>query len=250
MEWLSGRNDDALAVILRSASIDDGKGGTVILRAKRLLRDIAQSAVTRKTGLGWKNREAWIKLAALLEILTGGGHTGALTVFDEYIGEGGGDFSLGNEARESLEMAMLLMLYRYGIVLNNAMPTSVLRTRVERAFERYPSNSILLGLFLEGEKGQGIWGKVREEMGEGPASKVKGIWRRVEELWMAGWERSRWKEQIERVRSNLAAAVIHERYTIRYYRCCRCASLTHFTVLEAAQSCGACTLNLRSGPVN
>ncbi|TFK77225.1 hypothetical protein BDN72DRAFT_830394 [Pluteus cervinus] len=201
MEWLSGNDDEALSVVLRSAEIE-GRGGTSILRAKRFLKDSANALVEPRR---WKDREAWVKLAALLEILTGAGHIGALAIFEEQLGK-----DVACVARESMTMASLLLIHQYVTVRSHPMPTSVLRDRVGKGLEEYPSNSVILGLFLEGEKGQGVWGRVREELGES-RGRTKDMTRRVEEVWVAGWEQSRWAEEVERTRSGLAAAVTHER---------------------------------------
>ncbi|KAJ7786181.1 hypothetical protein B0H16DRAFT_21301 [Mycena metata] len=47
-------------------------------------------------------------------------------------------------------------------------------------------------------------------LGEGGGIE-KGILRRVEEVWVAGWDMSRWEAEIERTRTGLAAAVDSER---------------------------------------
>ncbi|KAF9015505.1 NRDE-2, necessary for RNA interference-domain-containing protein [Cyathus striatus] len=85
---------------------------------------------------------------------------------------------------------------------------NILRERVERGLEEYPSNSVILGIFLEGEKGEGVWGRVRGILGGG---EMKDVARRVEEVWIAGWEKGRWMGEVERTRSGLAAAVETER---------------------------------------
>ncbi|KAG6818044.1 hypothetical protein H0H87_009199 [Tephrocybe sp. NHM501043] len=199
MEWLNGDPARALQLILRSAGVE-GQGGVAVLRCKRGLDDAI------KGEQAWKDREGWIKLRALLELLTAGDVTSALKVFDSHlIWE-----RKKGPCRESLLVACLLIVYRYGVGLKNPIPPAVLRHRVEKAMEEYPSNSIILGLFLEGERGQGMWGRVREILGES-ATKKKDLARRVEEVWIAGWEKGRWMEKVERTRSGLAAAVDTER---------------------------------------
>ncbi|KAG5636350.1 hypothetical protein H0H81_008346 [Sphagnurus paluster] len=199
MEWLSGNTTQALNVIMRAAGVE-GQGGLAVLRCKRGLDDAAKDEVD------WKEREGWIKLRGLLELLVGAGAPAALAVFDHHLF---GERKKGAR-RESLTTASLIMVYQYGVVLKNAMPPAVLRQRVEKALDEYPSNSVLLGLFLEGEKGQGVWGRVRRLLGDNDR-KTKDVARRVEEVWIAGWERGRWKAEIERTRSGLADAVENER---------------------------------------
>ncbi|RDB29182.1 Protein NRDE2 [Hypsizygus marmoreus] len=199
MEWIAGHSVQALQVVLRAVGVES-QGGIAALRAKRGLDDAIKGEAQ------WKLREAWIKLRALLEVLSTSEPSAALRVFDDHLF---GERKIGVR-RESLIVACLLMLYHYGVTLKNPMPPSMLRQRVEKALEEYPSNSVILGLFLEGERGQGIWGRVRGILGEN-GGKMKDVVRRVEEVWIAGWERGRWRSEIERTRSGLAAAVESER---------------------------------------
>ncbi|KAG6878633.1 hypothetical protein C0993_001156 [Termitomyces sp. T159_Od127] len=204
MDWLNGDSEQALQTILRSAGLQ-GHGGVAVLRCKRGLEDAIKGEEE------WKDREGWIKLRALLEILTGRDITSALQVFDDYLN---GEYGQG-PCRESLLVACLLTVYQYSVVLKNSMAPSVLRQRVEKAMEEYPSNSIILGLFLEGERGQGVWGRVRMVLGES-SSKAKDVARRVEEVWIAGWDKGRWSGEIERTRSGLANAIESERTRASY----------------------------------
>jgi hypothetical protein len=217
MEWLAGLSDAALKVIMQSVGVD-GTGGVVVLRARRNLEEAAAAEVR------WKNQEAWIKLLALLEVLTLSTDA-ALSVFDCHLAT----LESGSVAHESLTVACLVMLYRHGNVLKNAIPPAMLRARVEKALGMYPSNTVVLGMFLEGEKGQGVWGRVRDILGEGAVGGVLGgkdVSRRVMEVWIAGWERGRWEGEKERIRSGLAAAVESERYVISLH----CMSSTHSTI--------------------
>lgn len=197
MEWLTGHSDQALNIVLRSVNVD-GRSGILLLRGMRKL----EAAIEGENM--WKQREGWIKLRALLELLTDNGPSAALHVFDKYLPDAKGN------GHESLTVACLLMLYHYSVKLRNPMPPSVLRERVRKALEEYPSNSVILGLFLEGEKGRGVWGGVRGILGES-GGQTKDVARRIQEVWITGWERGRWASEIERTRSGLAAAVESER---------------------------------------
>ena len=197
MEWMAGHSDQALNVILRSVGVD-GRSGILLLRGIRNLEAAIEDEAV------WKKREGWIKLRALLELLTANGPTAALNVFDKHLRD------TKKNGHESLTVACLLMLYQYSVKLRNSMPPSVLRERVKEALEEYPSNSVILGLFLEGEKGRGVWGGVRGILGES-GGKTKDVARRIQEVWIIGWERGRWTSEIERTRSGLAAAVESER---------------------------------------
>lgn len=210
LEWLAGNDDGTLKIILRSVEMEDGISGVTLLRAKRALDDAAGTPVSHKNEkLCMKEQEAWVKLRALLEILTTQDVASMLQVFDRSIRAK----DHLDVASEGLVVASLVMFYRYGYVLKNPVSPIILRDRASEALEVYPWNSVILAVFLECEKGQGVWGRVRGMLGdsEGSIGKTKNIARRVEEVWIAGWERGRWRNEIERTRSGLAGAVESER---------------------------------------
>ena len=205
MEWLEGGDEQTLKVILSSVGLEAPATGITILRTKRSLEAMMAST---KLSSQWKEYEAWTKLRALLDLLTSQDPTSALVVFDQSLEK-------GSCANESLITAALILLYFYSVVLKMPTPPSILRERAESAVELYPSNSIILGIFLEAEKGQGIWGRVKATLGSNPG-RTKDVARRAEEVWMAGWQQGRW--QVERARNGLATAVEHERYGITFPR--------------------------------
>ncbi|KAH7885897.1 NRDE-2, necessary for RNA interference-domain-containing protein [Phlebopus sp. FC_14] len=205
MEWLAGDQDVALRLVMRSGNVD-GSGGMMILRAKRNLEDIINAPHVQ-----WKDREAWVKLRALIELLASLSPPAVLAIFDN-------QSRRGESAREyeSLMVASLVMLYNHSIVIHAPTSPSVLRDRLQVAIETYPSNTIIIGMFLEAEKGHGVWGRVREQLGQNAASRCTGaeektVARRVAEVWVAGWEKGRWECEVERTRSGLTAAVESER---------------------------------------
>lgn len=207
MEWLAGKDAEALHVVMKAAGVE-GEGGLGTLRAKRSLEDVING---QRQNEAWKDREAWIQIQALLVLLVGG-LPAALQVFDRYKDH----HEIDDVARESLTVAGILMTYRYGVVLRNPMPPVLLRDRAAAALESYGSNSLVLAMFLEAEKGQGVWGRVRSMLGDEVAGsghwKEKDVARRVEEVWIAGWEKGRWSGEVERTRKGLAGATESERY--------------------------------------
>ncbi|KAJ3515279.1 hypothetical protein NLJ89_g1854 [Agrocybe chaxingu] len=202
MEWLAGDDQQALNVVLKSVGMQGVTSGITVLRAKRALEDLAHSS---RTETSWKAQEAWIKLTALLELLTGGQPETISATFDKFA-----TINHEHAVQESLATSSLLMLYCYGFILKRPMPPVLLRERAHAAFEMYSNNSIILGLLLEAEKGQGVWGRMRALLG-GNDGKAKDVARRIEEVWVAGWEKSRWLGEVERTRNGLATAVEHER---------------------------------------
>ncbi|KAF7306805.1 hypothetical protein MIND_00472200 [Mycena indigotica] len=185
MEWLEGQSDATTRVLLLSVGIE-GTGGVPVLRAKRSLDD----NIKRTEG---SLVEAWIKLRAMLEMSTSGPEL-AIQVF------------ANNRSSESLVLAKLLLLYRYGMVLRRPMRPGLFRDSVESAVQQFPGNSILLGLFLESQRGQVMWGKVRNRL----VHEEKNVVQRLQDVWIAGWD-GRWEMQVERTRSGLSAAIDGER---------------------------------------
>ncbi|KAF8973700.1 NRDE-2, necessary for RNA interference-domain-containing protein [Flammula alnicola] len=216
MEWLAGGDQTALNIILKSVGMEGPDSGITILRAKRSLEDEADAA---KASTGWKEHEGWVRLRALLELLTGHGPVAALEVFDKYL-----SFDYGGPSRESLTTASLMMIYCHGVVLKKPMPPSILRERAHPAFEDYPNNSIILGVLLEAERGQGVWGRVRAMLG-GNDGKVKDVARRIEEVWVAGWEKGRWLSEHERTRASSVIWRIYIEFEIRVHELQRAKKL-------------------------
>lgn len=222
MEWLAGQYEASQTVILKSVGVD-GPLGVNILRAKRQLeenieRSPANSSLGKDRSDPWERRThrmAWIKSRALLELLTSS-LPAALTVLDNHME--GIDVSsvIGAHELESLMMVSLALIYHYGSTLRNAYPPEILRERAGKALLLYHSNSFVIRMFLEGERGQGLWGKVREQLGEVVVDgevRDKDLMRRVVDLWIeSGWEHGRWQLEKERARSGLNNAVKHERY--------------------------------------
>ncbi|CAL1695334.1 unnamed protein product [Somion occarium] len=204
LEWLSGNADAAMQVVLRSTGTQ-GSGGIATLRAKRHLDDV----ISQHESSRWKEREGWIKLRALLELLSSSIHTAV-----SYLDSMQQSMDSGSVAHESLTTAVLLFVYYDGIVLRNPIPPVLLRERVEHAMDLYPNNTIILGLFLEAQKGQGVWGRMRALLGEqnNPGmTKEKDVARRIAEVWVASWEKGRWEAEQERTRNGLSNAVQNDR---------------------------------------
>ncbi|CCL98994.1 uncharacterized protein FIBRA_01002 [Fibroporia radiculosa] len=204
MEWLAGGSDVAIEVLVRSTA-GQGTSGVAILRAKRYLQE--SLAITSQET--WKTRELRLKIWALLELLTASPHS-ALSVFDTQISK----LTPQTISHESMTAASVLFLYNHSAVLRNPMPPALFRERAERAVDLYPNNTVLLGLFLEAEKGRGIWGRVRAMLSENtgtPLLKEKDIMRRMAETWVTGWGIGGWEAEQERARSGLSAAVQSER---------------------------------------
>ncbi|KAL5495358.1 hypothetical protein ACEPAI_821 [Sanghuangporus weigelae] len=204
MEWLLSKNDAALGIVLRSAGQPNERSDINVLRSKRRLEELCQQNVVPK----WRHRLKWIKLRVLLECLVGTLDT-TIEVMQKYLATE----TPRTLRHESMTVVSLLMVYHHTVTLHNPAPPSILRGLVREALEDYPSNSIVIGLFLECEKGESVWGRVRTMMSEKPsgALREKSVARRLIEVWIAQWEEGRWLGEVERVRAGLEAAVTSDR---------------------------------------
>lgn len=229
MEWTAGRADGALQVVLRSAGVDvqAQASGIGVLRAKRHLDDLISThpAATPNESTSWRAHEAHVKLRALLELLTSSPES-ALSVLDSALAR---PAHLPPRTHEHLTLFGLALLHTHTILLRHPSPPLTLRTRAARALARYASNTAVLAIWLETQKGQAVWGRVRALLADGPSVAVradedeegsgqgvrrteKDLMRRVAEMWIAGcWEEGRWEAEQERVRSGLSGAVQDER---------------------------------------
>ena len=222
-EWLAGSDNRARAVILRAARLDaSGTGAMATLRAKRWLEDKMKS---QESVMEWKERESWACLRALLEVLSGG--TAAveegMEVIKSYIKERG----LEGVPRESACTRMVLLGWQHATVLGRHMRRAAMRNSVVQVvmdLERAEGgmNTAILGVFLEGEKGESVWGRVRALVGESATIKGdershafksgdKGVTRRIWEVWLANWERGGWEGEKERIRNSLGIGVEEDR---------------------------------------
>ena len=205
MEWLLSKSDAALEIVLRSAGQPNERSGVNILRAKRRLEELCQPSFVSE----WRYRLKWVKLRLLLELLVGTLDK-AIEVFRRFLERE----IVGSLHHESLSVAFLVTVYHYTTTLRNAASPSILRGLVRESLDDYPNNSVVIGLFLECEKGESVWGRVRAMTGENSSDGLgeKSVARRLIEVWVAQWEEGRWLGEVERVRAGLEAAVTSDRY--------------------------------------
>lgn len=219
MEWLANREEAAQLVILRSVGILSGSP-TNILRAKRILED---RAVLSKD---WRVQEAWICLRALLDIVFlshAHGLEEAVRRLKTFIQKN----SLTGVPRESVWTRIFLLVWKHTTLLKRQYRRNELRDLIKDAvidMEREGRmNSVILGAFLQSERGESVWGRVRALTGEyglsGQKQKepstdpiVKGTGRRIWEVWLICWERTDWREEKERIRKSMMTAVADQRY--------------------------------------
>ena len=202
--WLQGNDASAVQLIASALGIEGIIEGVGLLRVKRAVH--SQLDLQQVGSLEWG---AWVKTRCLLELLTTSVDPveHCLTLFDALVG----DVPPSSPPHEAMTVACCVMLYHYSVTLKATVQPAILRDRVQKSLESYPENTILLALFLESEKGQGVWGRVRSLLDED--SPGVGISRVMWAVWAEGWEFGRWGP--ERVRARLEKAVSSERYVPR-----------------------------------
>lgn len=199
--WLRGNNTSAVQLIAHVLGVEGSVEGVGLLRVKRAVH----SQLDRQQ-VGSSEWGAWVKTRCLLELLTTSVDPveHCLALFDALVS----DVPPPSRPHETMTVASCVMLFHHSVILKATMQPSILRNRVQKSLELYPENTILLALFLESEKGQGVWGRVRSLLDED--SQGKGISQIAWEVWAEGWEVGRWEP--ERVRTKLEKAVASERY--------------------------------------
>jgi len=205
MEWLAGDDERARSVIFRAAGAGGSGGAMALLRVNRALEEKMRSVAN------WKEREAWACLRALLDVLAGGAHAieDGMQILEKYIQE----VALDALQRESAWTRMLLLEWKHAAQLRRQVRRGPVRKVVERALREVEEgggiNTIALGVFLEGEKGESVWGRVRALLAE--SGEEKSLVRRIWEVWLANWKIGKWEEERERIRTSLGIAVNEDR---------------------------------------
>lgn len=257
MEWLTGDDNRARAVILRALGWESAAGPMAILRAKRGLEERMRS---QYSALEWKERESWVCLRALLEVVSSGGTRtveAGMEVFKGYVSE----LNLEGVPRESAWTRMALLGWKHGTMLGRRMKRAAVRNTVAQMvieLERVGGgvNTAILGVFLEGEKGESVWGRVKALVGEGAMtrdikgltfkSSEKGVARRVWEVWLASWESGKWEGEKERIRNSLGIGIEEDGYVFFSFLIRFQGRISSRAGHVHPQSYGAFTLNLRS----
>lgn len=198
LQWVSGCEDDALDVILRSTGQRDGRNTIVVLRAKRHLEEHVAEVTN------WRAKLRICKLRILLELLTGTLQS-AIEVGRQHLST----VNRSGALHEGLTVGILVMVFHYTKTMRNYAAPRVLRELAQEAIQLYPDDTIVIGIFLESEKGEAVWGRVRRVLGD--RGQPKSVVRRVFEVWVAGWDIGRWEGEIEGVRAALEDAVTSDK---------------------------------------
>ncbi|KAG9013368.1 hypothetical protein FRB90_006089, partial [Tulasnella sp. 427] len=167
MEWLTGDTSAAQKIIIRAVEGSASAGtisGTVLLKTKKALEVIVRERV-RSGEEGVKELVPLVNLQAVLELLAGANPEVALARYQL-------DFPLTLPPHrqrclsESLALASTLLLFHHTHSLRATAPPSIFRQHCTSAVRPWPSNTIILGMWLESEKGETVWGRVRTTIRE------------------------------------------------------------------------------------
>lgn len=160
-QWLADANEEVVKISCL-AGCGEKKAiysGMDILRSKQSFDELLD---TRLKG-NQSAVKALTQLRFLLELTTGNVES-LLTTYDLRIKKAR---ILNRELEEITLVVMLRLLWRHVILLRNPFPRSSIRDRVQDAIGRFPSNTVLLGIFLECERGEAVWGRVGAVLGDG-----------------------------------------------------------------------------------
>jgi nuclear exosome regulator NRDE2 len=226
MEWLERRDDDAMRLLLSAVGISmplsdpNPTSSSVsiqipLLRARKAYdRALMMSnAVAPGTTVATMNPKTYISVLncfALLEILHTRSVSATLELYTQYQSspaslEPAATSSATTRSRrfldETLTVSSSLLILHFTHTLRNVSPPALLRKHVSEAMRRYPGNSILLGVWLESERGEAVWGRVRSGVAdvvlgqgvkEGRRGKGVSVTRVLWSVWVEKWERGVW----------------------------------------------------------
>lgn len=182
---------------------------TGLLRAKRNFKGRLDSIMSSPPPEADKQLPDVVALAnmgALLEILSGGDVATALTWYQLLPGL---DASRGDHVprlQESIAIASSRLLFYHVKTLHAQVPPALLRDHTRSVIDCFPDNSILLGTWLESERGETVWGRVRQALsqkilkatteGLSPTTACWGVWHETRDV--SHWEVERARALLKR----------------------------------------------------
>ncbi|KAF8761004.1 Peptidase family M41 [Rhizoctonia solani] len=210
MEWVQDKSEDALQVVLMAA---DASAPTPIeiLRAKRIYDASFKDDFSNDP----MARVALVKLRALLELLSTKSLASTLAIYNHHLQTP--QFLHHTAEHEALVLSATLCAFHYSRTLGNPCPPNILRDQATAAIKLYPGNTTLLGLFLESERGEKVWGRVRtavsdiilqEDLKDDMKTEVS-LARILWAVWVESWEHGSYEQ--ERVRNVLSKAISDHR---------------------------------------
>lgn len=195
--WFSGEEPKGRQLLAQFLGVNPSLGGINLLRAKKELD--SRVSMYEVFSSQW---EACFRLRFFLE-LGSGTLQDALRIADLELSS----VPAASSVHESLTTWLCLTLFNLAQSKGMIIPPAILAEHTSFAMKQYPNNTIILGLFLESERGQGIWGRVRGLLDETENPTLilsQSISRIAWEVWAEGWSHGPW--QSERVRAKLEKA--------------------------------------------
>ncbi|KAF8317311.1 hypothetical protein DL93DRAFT_551181 [Clavulina sp. PMI_390] len=180
MEWLEKQNEAALRVLFAAVNVpfspelQSGDSRVALLRARKAYDLLLQTS----DGAGGSTKASLLFCLSLMELI----HTNDIPRTLDLISDGfrrilltsslltDPSSSSDNPAEaeihrhvleERISMRSALLLYRYAFVLRNANRPMDIRQSVAEAIKKHPGNTLILGAWLESERGEAVWGRVR-----------------------------------------------------------------------------------------
>lgn len=207
MEWLN--RDTAAAVRVLCAAVDlspsqdHSDARFTLLRARG-----AYNLVLRSGGLDGHTKAALLQCLALLELIHTNDIPRTLKIFSNNSTLAA---DINNPAEfhvleERLAVGSALLIFRYTQILRNAYRPVDFRDHISHLMTKFAGNTLLLGIWLESERGEALWGRVRKGVadavlgngeipGSGPtrsAITAVSVARWTWAVWVETWERGAW----------------------------------------------------------
>ena len=221
MQWIRGAHTSSARILCAAVDVTVPSDATdtriALLRSRRAYDGALK---TGDVAIGVK--ACLVQCLALLELIHSHDVTRALAVYADYKSIIGASASDSREFRivdERLAVASALLTYHHIHTLKNVCRPIVLRQHVGSLVPDFPGNSLLLGVWLESERGEAIWGRVRTGIAETVLREGGSIARSTTSrismarwawaVWVETWERSAW--HAERARNVLRRALENTR---------------------------------------
>ncbi|KAG8906633.1 hypothetical protein FRB99_006421 [Tulasnella sp. 403] len=215
MEWLDGDGEAALSVILRATGNGSGQLATGVLRARRKMDELLQASMKSLEQNPDGSPEEILELvslaniAALLELLAKSDISSAMS---KYALPKDSILPAPSRLEEALTMSSTRLLFHHTRTLRAPIPPSIFRSHVEQAMPKFINNTFILGMWLESERGESVWGRVRQTLNNTILKRTSDGIDVTRALWGV-WQETRDKArcEVERMRSTLHRTISGDR---------------------------------------
>ncbi|KAG8824661.1 hypothetical protein FRC18_010478 [Serendipita sp. 400] len=192
--WFQEDENQARLLLKRALEIDESSSAALyLLRGRKKIEDLL--SVIQDTA----KKEIILRLQFFFELSICPIHE-AIDAFKRSFNER--EFT--TRSQELLLSWLCITLHNLAQLRGTIVPPALVERNVAEALKSYPDNTILLGLFLEYERGQGIWGRVRNLLDDAGSSD-KSLNRLAWEIWAEGQSYGPWEP--DRIRNKLESAL-------------------------------------------